>query len=666
MSQGDANPEGQINERRWAEEALRKSEELHRLTLSNVSDAVFITNDTGAFTYICPNAAVIFGYSSEEVQSLGNIDRVLGNDLFDKNELEASGEIRNIERAVADKAGTRHTLLVNVKRVSIDGGTTLYTCRDITDRKWAEEALRESEEHYRSVTETISDAIITIDEESAIVFANAAAEKLFGYPAAELRGGDLTMLMPDYLRHLHRAGVRRYVETGEKHMSWQGVELPGLHKNGQEIPLEISFSEFRRGGRRHFTGVARDITKRKQAEAKVQRLLEEVSKLYQLSRAIIGMVDPDIAMSSIAGQVKDVLGVEFCAIFAPEGGSVWRQLSPAACTRALSPFAPSPEIIQEVFLSGELKQIQGDGAAGALVELRSPVTYLPLKAGTKPLGVMVLVSSTLEDETVEAVAGLVAMALERARFLREMSRMEALKQSDKLKSALLASVSHDLRTPLTSIRTCVESLLHAEANWDKSALHEFHLIISEEVKRLTRLVENLLAMARIEAGELRLSKQWSSVAEICSNVLDRCAAATRHDRVNVECDEALPLVNVDARLIAEALANLVENAAKYSPPGSEITVRARLEGDELTFNVIDQGPGIALEEIGRIFDKFYRGMRPRGQQDSGTGMGLAIARGIIESHGGRIWAESTSGYGATFSFSLKVEHKDAPDPLSEG
>src|SRR5687768_18472226 len=118
MSQGDANPEGQINERRWAEEALRKSEELHRLTLSNVSDAVFITNDTGAFTYICPNAAVIFGYLPEEVQSLGNIDKVLGNDLFNKNELEAAGEIRNIERAVADKAGTRHTLLVNVKRVS--------------------------------------------------------------------------------------------------------------------------------------------------------------------------------------------------------------------------------------------------------------------------------------------------------------------------------------------------------------------------------------------------------------------------------------------------------------------------------------------------------------------------------------------------------------------
>jgi two-component system, OmpR family, sensor histidine kinase KdpD len=279
---------------------------------------------------------------------------------------------------------------------------------------------------------------------------------------------------------------------------------------------------------------------------------------------------------------------------------------------------------------------------------------------------MVLVAPSLGREAMEAVAGLVTMAFERARFLREMSRMEALKQSGELKSALLASVSHDLRTPLTSIRTSVDSLLHTEAGWNRAALREFHLIISEEVNSLTQLVENLLAMARIEAGELRLTKQWESVEEICGNVLDRCAAAIRHHQLRTDCDEAPPLVKVDARLIAEALANLVDNAAKYSPPGGEITVQSRLEGDELTISVTDQGPGIAPEELNHIFDKFYRGMRPPDHKSGGTGMGLAIARGIVEAHGGSIRVENAWGRGATFSISLKVEHKSAAELLREG
>ncbi len=139
------------------------------------------------------------------------------------------------------------------------------------ERKRAEEALRESEEQYRVVAETASDAIITIDAASRIVFINPAAEEVFGYTLEEMLGQELTMLMPDYMRHLHRAGLRRYVETNQRHISWDSVELPGLHKAGHEIPLEISFSEFVRRGERYFTGIARDITERKRAEAERQQ-----------------------------------------------------------------------------------------------------------------------------------------------------------------------------------------------------------------------------------------------------------------------------------------------------------------------------------------------------------------------------------------------------------
>lgn len=220
---------------------------------------------------------------------------------------------------------------------------------------------------------------------------------------------------------------------------------------------------------------------------------------------------------------------------------------------------------------------------------------------------------------------------------------------------MLAAISHDLRTPLTSIRAAIDSLTHEEFTWDKATVREFHLIISEEVHRLTRLVENLLQMARIEAGELHLSLQWGSVAEICDRALEQCAVELRHHEVLVDCPENLPGVKVDSRLIAEALTRVVDNAARYSPRDSQILVRGWLDGNQMLISVTDQGPGIAPEEVDRIFDNLYRSTLPSIQSNSGTGLGLAIARGMIEAHGGKIRVESSSGHGATFIFELPVE-----------
>lgn len=379
---------------------------------------------------------------------------------------------------------------------------------------------------------------------------------------------------------------------------------------------------------------------------------QDIWKLYQLSRNSITTFDPQILISSIANQVQAIFGVQYAAVFEPTDNDEWRARSVASSVNVS--FEPSLATIKEVALAGEWRSVPSDTKMRNVTidQACATVRYLPLRAGTQVIGVMVLCSSTLEEKTLEAIAGLVAWSLERARILQEISRTEALRQSNELKSALLASVSHDLRTPLTSIRASIDSLLHPESNWDSAALHEFHLIISEEVSRLTRLIENLLAMARIEAGELRLSKKWESVPELCQNVLDRCAALIRYHDVNVELSESLPPVIMDSRLIAEALSNLVENAAKYSPPGTRILLKARMKGDELIISVTDHGPGVAPEDRNRLFEKFYRGTNQ--QNGGGTGMGLAIARGIIEAHQGRIWFESTPDNGATFAFSLKV------------
>ena len=211
---------------------------------------------------------------------------------------------------------------------------------------------------------------------------------------------------------------------------------------------------------------------------------ELVWKLYQLSRAIIITPDPDTAVSSIANQVREVFDIGECDVFVPSESGFLRGLAADSTNPAVS-----REFVREVFEKNELR-----------LDERTGQTYAPLKIGVRVTGVLFLNSAAVSPGTVEAISGLVALGLERARFLKELSRTEALRQSDQLKSALLASVSHDLRTPLTSIRAAVDNLLDKSLDWDRDALREFHVIISEEVSRLTRLVQNLLEMARIEGG----------------------------------------------------------------------------------------------------------------------------------------------------------------------
>jgi len=250
----------------------------------------------------------------------------------------------------------------------------------------------------------------------------------------------------------------------------------------------------------------------------------------------------------------------------------------------------------------------------------------------------------------------IALALDRARMAQELNKTEALKQSDQLKSAILASVSHDLRTPLTSINAAVENLLTPEVQWDESARTEFYSIIKEEVDRLSHLVQNLLEMARIEAGECHPLKEWGSISEMITNVLARCGDSLSNHEVRVRMPDVVPLVMWDERLIGQVLANLLENAAHYSAPGAEIILSVELEQDILLIRVKDSGPGIADDEIPRLFQSFYRG-KAGTKSRVGTGMGLAIAQGIMIAHGGTIEIQSKVGVGSTFIIRIPAEMK---------
>jgi two-component system sensor histidine kinase KdpD len=287
-----------------------------------------------------------------------------------------------------------------------------------------------------------------------------------------------------------------------------------------------------------------------------------------------------------------------------------------------------------------------------------------------------MISPNLERNTIEAIAGLVALALERARFLKEVSRTEALRQSERLKSALLDAVTHDLRTPLTSIKASATTLLEEEqreganaATLGSEGRREMLEVIDEEADRLNRFVEGLVELARIEAGELHLRRRWGTIDEIVRAALERARQLTRNHRVELSIEDDLPLVRVDPGSVAEVVYTLVDNAAKYSPAGTRISVTASLAGDMLQLAVEDEGPGIPRELRERVFDKFFRAMRDgdaAGVPAAGTGMGLAIARGIVEAHEGRIWIEErNSKRGARFVFRLPIgTDDDIPRELS--
>jgi len=281
-----------LEQNRKLEEALaassRTEEILRRYELlsERARDIVLLMRRDGRIVEANQAAIAAYGYDRETLLEMVICDfrapgtapdlasQIAGADaggvLFEtRHRRKDGGEFPvEISAAGADFAGERMLLSI---------------IRDITARKRAEEALRESEERYRIVAETASDAIITVDQEGAILLVNRAAEKIFGYSASELLGQELTMLMPDYLREMHLAGFKRYIETGARHVTWKGMEMLGLHRNGKEIPVEVSFGEFSKDGRHVFTGIIRDITERKRIEQERDLLLRREQQARQLA-----------------------------------------------------------------------------------------------------------------------------------------------------------------------------------------------------------------------------------------------------------------------------------------------------------------------------------------------------------------------------------------------
>ncbi len=274
-----------------------------------------------------------------------------------------------------------------------------------------------------------------------------------------------------------------------------------------------------------------------------------------------------------------------------------------------------------------------------------------IRLGGSTIGALAGRGGPMSDAALQSICNLTAIGLERVRAQETANRAQVAQHSDQLKSTLLDAIAHEFQTPLTSIRAAATDLL-AEPESGPEARRELLRVIDEEADRLSRLVTEAIQMARIEAGKVRLNRTLGRAAELLKNVVEKMEGRLEGRAVELKAPENLPAISVDGEMIEMALRQLMDNAVKYTAPGTPLTIEAREDEGMVIFSVADRGPGIPEFEQTRIFEKFYR--RAGRGEVAGSGMGLAIAREIVHAHGGEIWVESKPGEGSRFSFSLPV------------
>ncbi len=331
----------------------------------------------------------------------------------------------------------------------------------------------------------------------------------------------------------------------------------------------------------------------------------------------------------------------------------------------------------EAFHAAQAEVSVVDHAGGAPLTIRVPEGELPPRPPDQlaPLNTarsleghlrLWLPSAALtseESRLLEAYASQAALALERIRLARSENKARVLEESDKLKSSLLNSVSHELRSPLAAIKASVSSLRSGAVNWESDARQELLSTVEEETDHLNLLVGNLLDMSRIESGTLEPHLRWNALSEIVMSVLTKMRRRLEGHALQVSIPNNLPLVPTDYVMIEQVLANLLSNSIKYAPAGTEIQISSSVEGGVVHTQVTNRSPHVAEEHLEQIFDKFHR--VTEADRVTGTGLGLSICKGFIEAHGGRIWAENRPG-GFAFHFTLPLTLNDRlPDVPKE-
>ena len=557
---------------------------------------------------------------------------------------------------------------------------------DYFERHRTAEALRTSEARYRVISDTATDAIFTMDGHGNILFANPAVETIFGHKPEAIIGKPLEVIVPERLRERHRQGVARYLQTRKKNIPWAGVQLPGLHADGHEFPVELSFGFYDSPEGVVFSGFARDITDRElaarelresleheqqarseaeAAQAQLERRADEETSFRHLASALTGAVEMEDVLHEITNRATLVTRAD--------GVYVERIIQPSRSVEVVSTFgrgAPPrgtcvdypgslTEEIMKVRAPVIIADMRGFGRAMApyLAAQCSDCEFLvtPLIADEEPLGALVLLNSRVSGRTfhegdidrARTLGDLASLALRRVRLMeQEREAREKAEAAVRVRDETLGIVSHDLRNPLTTIALSAELLPGSSP--DEQGEHVSTILAA--TRQMQRLIQDLLDVARVESGRLSVRKLRIDPSALAHQICDANTPLAGSRGQQLVCEvPPLPEVEADRDRIVQVFGNLIGNALKFTPEGGEIVVRGYERGDRVVFEVRDTGAGLPDSDLGQVFKPYWQAKKTA---HMGAGLGLAIVRGIIEAHDGEVSASNDPAGGAVFTFTL--------------
>ncbi|HWH50887.1 MAG TPA: ATP-binding protein [Gemmatimonadaceae bacterium] len=557
----------------------------------------------------------------------------------------------------------------------------LYMRSRLITHDRAEDALRASEAKYSGILAIAAEAIITVDQTQRIVHFNRGAEEIFGYSAEDAIGRHLAILLPARFREAHLKHMEHFAQSpATARRMGERREIFGLRSDGTEFPAEASISKLIAPDGILFTVVLRDITHQRRVEEDDRFLADASSELAQT-------LNVDATMRAVADLPVPRLADACLLDLAAEGGTFRRMPSrrvPAdhatlgaelagLAAHTLTTDSPSPivdvvrrgrrELVTHV--DDDWLEANADSAVIPLWRQIGPraLLILPLQAGGDTLGALTLIrvgGGAGDGFDAERTALAEKYAIVAAAALANARLYEAARNANRARDEVLGVVSHDLRNPISAISMCAR-VLRDNPPSDEPARAALLTTIEESTTWVNRLIADLLDVANIERGKLSLEVAAQEPAQLALQALHMFDVEAREQGITLEARLAtnLPIVAADGARIVQALGNLIRNAIKFTPEGGRVTIGAEAQDGGVAFRVSDTGPGIAPERQARIFDRYWQSSN--GARARGSGLGLSIAKGIVEAHGGRLGVESVVGRGSVFAFNLPEGSGQMPE-----
>lgn len=579
-----------------------------------------------------------------------------------------------------------------------DGSIALLTAvaRDVSARKRVERALEASERRLSGIVSIAADAIITVDDAQRITLFNRGAETIFGYAAAEVLGQPLGILLPEDSRDTHAREVRQFANSGATaRRMGERRAIFGRRKSGEIFPAEASISRVLVEGQQLLTAVLRDVTQRWIAEQDRAQLLAEAESARdaaEQARRDLGVIleagdvlaeslDLETTLHTTARLLVDGIP-QICLVdLVDEDGTIRRvhalhgdpaQQSLADALKSYPRRQDAPLVTRSAIETGRTQlrtyrsdaDLRADANSAAHLELlrEYQLRYAlcaPLATGGRVLGAIALLRSAGTPPFTDDELALLTEVTRRAALAIEHARLyEKTREAVAYRERILGIVSHDLRNPLSAIAMCTAALRRPD---ELPPEERARLVdtIQESVVWMQRLIGDLLDMASIRSGRLSLNPVVADPVMLVARAahLFEGIAEERNVSLRVDAEDRLPGVVADEQRILQVLGNLLGNSVKFTPAGGRVTLRARPVEAGVCFEVQDTGPGIDQGDLEHIFDLFWHARRGRGS--GGAGLGLAIARGIVNAHGGELSVDTEAGQGSTFRFTLPFGNPDA-------